>query len=73
MSISHWRAQKESKKLKNCQNTFFDLKSLFLKRNVKYVISLSCPVISDGGAPIYSLVSKSQEGYSWRVKNNIGA
>ena len=28
--------------------------------------------MTDSGTPIYSFVSKSQKGYSQRVKNNIG-
>ena len=28
--------------------------------------------MTDSGTPIYSSVSKSQKGYSRRVKNNIG-
>jgi hypothetical protein len=28
--------------------------------------------LTDSGKPIYSSVSKSQKGYSQRVKNNIG-
>jgi hypothetical protein len=34
-------------------------------------ISRSIPHMSEGGAPIYSVVSKSQMGYSQRVKENV--
>ena len=34
-------------------------------------ISRSIPRMSEGGAPIYSVVSKSQMGYSQRVKEKV--
>ena len=35
-------------------------------------LHISQPGMTDSCAPIYSFVSKSQQGYSWRVKNKIG-
>jgi hypothetical protein len=35
-------------------------------------LCLSHPGMTDSGTPIYSSISKSQKGYSQRVKNNIG-
>ena len=34
-------------------------------------ISQAFPCMTEGGAPFYSSVSKSQLGYSWRVKKKV--